>query len=59
MDLLFPFAGYWWFYAGFTGVVLLLLGLDLGVFHRTAHVVGFRESLGWSVAWISLALLFN
>ena len=59
MDLLFPFAGYWWFYAGFTGFVLLLLLLDLGVFHRTAHVVGFREPLGWSIAWISLALVFN
>lgn len=58
-DLLFPFAGYWWLYAGFTAVVLLLLAMDLGVFHRNAHVVGFRESLGWSVAWVSLALLFN
>jgi tellurite resistance protein TerC len=29
----FPFADYWWFYLGFTGFVLLLLALDLGVFH--------------------------
>ena len=35
----FPFADYWWFYLGFTGFVLLLLALDLGVFHRKAHVV--------------------
>ena len=59
MDLLFPFADYWWLYAAFTGFVLLLLALDLGVFHRTAHIVGFRESLGWSAVWVVLALLFN
>jgi tellurite resistance protein TerC len=59
MDLLFPFAQYWWFYAGFTAFVLLLLAVDLGVFHRQAHAVGFRESLGWSVVWVTLALAFN
>ena len=56
---LFPFADYWWFYLGFTGFVLLLLALDLGVFHRQAHEVSFREAATWSVVWISLALLFN
>jgi tellurite resistance protein TerC len=59
VDLLFPFATYWWFYAGFTLMVLLLLAVDLGVFHREAHAVTFRESLVWSVIWISLALIFN
>jgi len=59
MDLLFPFADYWWLYAAFTAFILLLLVLDLGVFHRSAHVVGFRESLGWSAVWVSLALAFN
>ena len=56
---LFPFADYWWFYAGFTAFVLGMLALDLGVFHRDAHVVGFKEALGWSIFWISLALLFG
>lgn len=56
---LFPFADYWWFYAGFTLFVLGLLALDLGVFHREAHVVSFRESAAWSAVWISLALLFG
>jgi tellurite resistance protein TerC len=56
---LFPFAEYWWFYAAFTGFVCLLLALDLGVFHRKAHAVSFREAATWSVVWISLALLFN
>jgi tellurite resistance protein TerC len=59
MPLLFPFAEYWWFYAGFTAFVLLLLALDLGVFHRHAHVVSFRESVAWSVVWVTTALLFN
>ena len=59
MDILFPFAQYWWFYAGFTLAVLGLLAVDLGVFHRDAHVVGYKESLAWSVVWIGLALVFN
>jgi tellurite resistance protein TerC len=56
---LFPFADYWWFYAGFTLFVLLLLSLDLGVFHRKAHAVSFREAAAWSAVWVALALLFN
>jgi len=59
MDLLFPFSHYWWLYAGFTAFVLAMLALDLGVFHRKAHVVSFREATAWSVAWVVLALLFN
>jgi tellurite resistance protein TerC len=59
VDLFFPFTDYWWFYAGFTAFILLLLALDLGVFHRHAHVVGFRESLAWSTVWVTLALAFN
>jgi tellurite resistance protein TerC len=56
---LFPFADYWWFYLGFTGFVLFLLALDLGVFHRQAHEVSFREAATWSVVWVALALGFN
>lgn len=55
---LFPFAEYWWFYAGFTVLVFVLLALDLGVFHREAHEVSVREAAAWSVVWVSLALLF-
>jgi len=57
--LLFPFAEYWWFYAGFTVFVLLVLALDLGVFHREAHEVGAREAATWSAIWVALALVFN
>jgi tellurite resistance protein TerC len=56
---LFPFADYWWFYAAFTGLVLVLLALDLGIFHRKAHEVGLREATAWTVFWIVLSLLFN
>jgi tellurite resistance protein TerC len=35
-----------------------MLVLDLGVFHRRAHTVRFREALAWSVAWIALAAIF-
>ena len=46
-------------WVGFTAFILLMLALDLGVFHRKAHVVGFREALAWSGVWIGLALAFN
>jgi tellurite resistance protein TerC len=46
-------------WGGFVAFVIAMLALDLGVFHRQAHVVGFREALGWSVTWIGLALLFD
>src|SRR5512140_3304523 len=45
-------------YAGFVALILALLALDLGVFHRKLHVVGVKEALGWSALWISLGLLF-
>jgi tellurite resistance protein TerC len=38
--------------------VLFLLALDLGVFHRKAHVVSVREALAWSVVWVVMALAF-
>jgi tellurite resistance protein TerC len=56
---LFPFGQYWWAYLAFTGFVLLLLALDLGVFHRKAHEVSFREAAAWSAVWVTLSLTFN
>src|SRR5207302_133460 len=38
--------------------VVAMLALDLGVFHRRAHQVRFREALAWSVMWIALAAVF-
>ena len=47
-----------WHWAGFVLCVLFFLALDLGVFHRKAHVVKFKEALGWTAVWFSLAMLF-
>lgn len=58
MTSLFPFHEFWWFYLSFSGFVVLLLLLDLGVFHRRDHVIGFREASLWSAFWVALALLF-
>jgi tellurite resistance protein TerC len=46
-------------WAGFIIFVIAMLALDLGVFHRKAHVVRFKEALTWSIIWVSLALVFN
>ena len=46
-------------WAGFLAFLTAMLALDLGVFHREAHVVERREALIWSGFWISLALVFN
>lgn len=48
-----------WLWTVFGTIVLALLALDLGVFHRKSHVIGFREAVGWSVFWIVLSLLFG
>lgn len=58
-EILFPFSEYWSFYVGFSVFVLLLLALDLGVFHRNAHEVSTKEAGAWTAVWISLSLLFS
>lgn len=46
-------------WGGFTLFIAAMLALDLGVFHRRAHVITMKEALGWFGVWTSLALLFN
>ena len=46
-------------WAGFIVFVLIMLVLDLGVFHRKAHEIKLKEAILLSVFWITLALLFN
>jgi len=46
-------------WAVFSAIVLGMLALDLGVFHRKAHKESLSEALIWSAVWISVALLFN
>lgn len=57
--ILFPFADYWQLYLGFTAFVLLVLALDLGVFHKNAHEVSVKEASIWTAIWIGLAFVFN
>jgi len=47
-----------WVWIAFIAFVLLMLALDLGVFHRKAHVVSVKEALVWSAAWLSMGLSF-
>jgi tellurite resistance protein TerC len=44
---------------GFSLLVLAVLALDLGVFHRKAHAVGFKEALSWTGVWVTRAGLFG
>ena len=46
------------FWIAFNVFVLLMLALDLGVFHRKTHTIKLREAMWWSVVWISLAAVF-
>jgi tellurite resistance protein TerC len=46
-------------WVGFNAFVLIMLALDLGVFHRKSHEVTVKEALTWTGVWITLALAFN
>lgn len=46
-------------WAGFNLFVLLMLAIDLGVFHRREHEVSVREALAWTAVWVALAMTFN
>jgi tellurite resistance protein TerC len=47
------------FWIFFNVFVLMMLALDLGVFHRKSHEVSVKEALTWTFVWVSLALIFN
>lgn len=47
-----------WHWLGFVLAILVLVALDLRVFHRFAHVVRMKEALLWSSLWVLLALIF-
>lgn len=44
---------------GFNAFVLIMLAIDLGVFHRTKHQVSVKEALTWTGVWVALSLAFN
>ncbi len=48
-----------WLFGLFGVVVLGLLALDLGLFHKRDREIKFREALIWSSFWTGLALAFN
>ena len=48
-----------WAWAAFLSGVLLMLALDLGVFHRKAHVVKVKEAAFWTGVWVTLSLTFG
>ena len=48
-----------WVWVGFNAFVLMMLAVDLGLFHRSAHEVKVKEAAIWSVVWICLAMLFS
>jgi len=47
-----------WHWIAFIACVIIFLALDLGLFHRKAHVVGFKEALIWTAVWFALAMAF-
>ncbi len=47
-----------WLWIGFSAFILLMLGLDLGLFNRQAHRIKYREAVTWSIVWITLAMIF-
>jgi tellurite resistance protein TerC len=51
--------GNFWLWLGFNLFILLMLALDLGVFHRRHHTVSLKESMTWTGVWAGLALVFN
>ncbi|MCC6936146.1 MAG: TerC family protein [Thermomicrobiales bacterium] len=48
-----------WLWIGFTVFVLVLLTLDLGIFHRRPHAISVREAALWTAGWATLAAIFN
>ena len=48
-----------WLYVAFVALVVIFLALDLGVFHRHAHVVKTREAISWTIVWVVCAMIFN
>lgn len=48
-----------WVWLFFFSVVLIALFVDIGIVNRKSHAPTRKETIGWSIIWVSLALLFN
>lgn len=55
----FPLAEYWWIYTGFLLGVLVILGIDLGLFNRSPKEISTKAAASWVGVWVTLALLIN
>ncbi len=48
-----------WLWATFFAVVLIALFVDIGIVNRKSHAPSRKETISWSIVWVSLALSFN
>jgi len=48
-----------WIWIFFFAVVLSALFVDIGIVNRRSHTPSRKETVIWSVVWVSLALAFN
>jgi tellurite resistance protein TerC len=48
-----------WAWIGFNIFILIMLGIDLGLFNRKAHSITYKEATTWSIVWITLAMIFG
>jgi tellurite resistance protein TerC len=48
-----------WLWIGFLALIFVILAIDLGVFHKEAHVVSSKEAFGWTIVWVTFAMSFN
>ncbi|MCX6287349.1 MAG: TerC/Alx family metal homeostasis membrane protein [Bacteroidetes bacterium] len=46
------------FFSSFIVFILLMLLIDLGVFHKHSHTLRFKESLSWTLVWVTISLVF-
>src|SRR5881398_2306556 len=45
-------------WVGFCAFILIMLAIDLGVFNRKPHEIGYKDAAIWSAVWVALALIF-
>ncbi|MFZ4399124.1 MAG: TerC/Alx family metal homeostasis membrane protein [Bacteroidales bacterium] len=46
------------FFSGFIAFILIMLFVDLVVVGKKSHIVTFKESITWTIVWVSISLLF-
>jgi tellurite resistance protein TerC len=47
------------FWIGFNVLVIIMMALDLGVFHKKTHKVPVKEAVVWTIIWVTVAMIFN